>query len=71
MGNKIAPIGICDLCGEAFPVGVAPYTSKGRPRRYCSRRCQNTANSRAGAAIRSDKMRERVQSGEWQNPAEA
>jgi hypothetical protein len=71
MGDKIAPIEVYDLYGEAFSAGVAPYTSKGKLRRYCSRKCQNTTNSRAGAAIRSEKMQQRVQCGEWQNPAEA
>jgi len=32
--------------------------------------CRNTANSRAGAPIRSGKLLERIARGEWQNPVE-
>lgn len=35
---------------------------------YCSRQCRNTANSRAGAPIRSRKAKERVHRGDWINP---
>lgn len=62
---KTAPLGVCDLCGLFLP---DPYTSKGTPRRYCSRECRNTANSRAGSAERSRKAKARVAAGEWQNP---
>jgi DNA-binding XRE family transcriptional regulator len=71
MADKIKPLGVCDLCGERFPSGVSLYTSKGTPRLFCSLECRNTANSRAGAPIRSRKMHERIQRGEWQNPAES
>ena len=66
---KKAPLGICDLCGEPFPPGVSWFTTKGTPRLYCSDTCKATANSRAGAPIRSRKARERVRRGEWQNPS--
>jgi DNA-binding transcriptional regulator YiaG len=69
MSEKTAPLGVCDLCGEDFPSNVPLYTTKGNPRRYCSRECRNTANSRAGASIRSDKAKSRVQRGEWENPS--
>ena len=71
MPEKKAPLGICDLCNEPFPTGVSVYTTKGQPRLYCSHTCRNTANSRAGAPIRSEKTRERIQRGEWRNPAES
>ena len=61
---------LCERCGE--PVtrhGLGYYTSKGKQRRFCSRGCRNTANSRSGAPIRSDKAKQRVRAGEWQNPA--
>jgi len=67
MSAKIRPLGICDHCGGAIRTGYW-YTSKGQPRRYCSLDCRNTANSRAGASIRSQKQLEHVQKGEWQNP---
>lgn len=63
---KTEPIGICDLCKQEV---AAPYTSKGKPRRYCSVDCKNTANSRAGSEIRAAKARQRVKEGRWQNPA--
>jgi len=62
---KTAPLGICDLCGAQMP---NPYTSKGKPRRYCSRQCRNTANSRAGNAERVRKLRASIAAGEWVNP---
>jgi len=66
MPSKTQPLGICDLC-------LGPirdwYTSKGRPRLYCSVDCRNTGNSRAGATIRSEKACERVRMGQWVNPA--
>jgi hypothetical protein len=68
MSKKKQPVGICDHC-----LGEIPrrrwYTSKGEPRLYCSRGCRNTANSRAGSAIRSEKAKQRVERSEWQNPA--
>ncbi len=67
MDEKTAPLGICDLCGEE--IHLALYTSKRKPRRYCSRECRNTANSRAGSPARSRKAKERVQAGQWQNPS--
>jgi DNA-binding XRE family transcriptional regulator len=70
MPEKKAPLGICDLCEEPFPPGVSVYTTKGKPRLFCSLACRATANSRAGAPIRSKKAKERVRRGEWQNPAE-
>lgn len=69
MTEKSAPIGVCDLCGEDFPPNVSHYTTQRVPRRYCSRLCRNTANSRAGAEIRSKKAKERVRRGEWKNPS--
>lgn len=36
---------------------------------YCSRDCRNTANSQAGAAIRGQQTRERIERGMWVNPA--
>jgi len=62
-------LGICDLCGGPIPFADW-YTSKGRPRLYCSVDCRNTANSRAGAPIRSKKTLARIARGEWQNPAD-
>lgn len=70
MMTKKQPLGACDLCREPFPSGVSLYTSKRKPRQYCSRDCRNTANSRAGSAIRSAKVRRRIAAGEWQNPAD-
>lgn len=65
--EKIRPIGICDQCGGSIPA-ADHYTSKGRPRLHCSPTCRATANSRAGAPIRSRKARERVAAGVWYNP---
>lgn len=65
---KTNSIGICDHCGGP----IAPhdyYTSKGKPRQFCSRDCRNTANSRAGNPIRRAKAQQRVAQGSWQNPA--
>lgn len=64
--SKTAPVGICDHCGGKIHPDEH-YTRRG-PRRYCSTDCKNTANSRAGAPIRSDKAKERVAAGVWQNP---
>jgi hypothetical protein len=68
MADKQNPIGICDLCGDSIP-SSRWYTSKGKPRLYCTRTCRNTANSRNGNPIRIQKQIERVARGEWQNPA--
>jgi hypothetical protein len=67
--SKSQPIGICDLCRGIIPPEDW-YTSKGKPRMYCSIDCKNTANSRAGAPIRREKTLLRIARGEWQNPAE-
>ena len=69
MPDKTAPVGICDLCGEAIPRDRW-YTRRG-PRLHCSDECRNTANSRAGAHIRAEKARERVAAGTWYNPRSA
>lgn len=69
MPDKRAPLGTCDLCDTVMPANRW-YTSKGTPRLYCSRDCRNTANSRHGSAVRSQKVRERIARGEWTNPAE-
>jgi len=66
--DKQQPIGICDLCLGPIPHGDW-YTSKGTPRLHCSDECKATANSRAGAPIRSRKDKARVARGEWINPA--
>jgi len=34
----------CPNCGDLYPV---PVVQRGRPKRYCTRRCQNAANKRA------------------------
>jgi len=67
MSSKVEPIGICDHCGDPIPRGEW-RTSHGRPRRFCSVDCRNTANSRAGALIRSVKAKKRVAAGVWKNP---
>lgn len=67
MSQKVEPLGICDFCKGPIPRQLW-YTSKGKPRLYCSRDCRNTANSRAGASIRSVKQKERVRQGKWLNP---
>ena len=69
MTEKKRTLGICDHCGEEMP-RWRRYTSKGKPRLYCSRKCRNTANSRAGAKVRSRKIRQRMARGEWVNPVE-
>jgi len=69
MKTKVAAVGVCDFCGEKFPAEVSPYTTKGKPRLYCSLECRQTANSRDGAPIRSRKTRERIERGEWENPS--
>lgn len=69
MPTKSAPLGVCDLCGGPIPPHLGPYTKHGQPRRYCSRDCRNTANSRAGNPARVAKLRRAVERGEWQNPA--
>lgn len=67
--DKTAPIGTCDYClGPIHP--DEHYTSKGQPKRYCCRDCRNTANSRNGNEIRTGKVRERVEAGQWVNPRE-
>lgn len=68
MSEKTAPIGVCDLCAGVIKADEW-FTRRG-PRRYCCVDCKNTANSRAGAPIRSDKAKERIASGQWQNPRE-
>jgi hypothetical protein len=52
MPEKRAPLGICDQCGRPIPQ-LEWFTSKGGPRLHCSPECRATANSRAGAPIRS------------------
>ena len=65
---KTQPVGVCDLC-----LGVIPpdqwYTSRGTPRLHCCLDCKNTANSRAGAPVRSAKTRLAIGLGQWTNPA--
>jgi hypothetical protein len=65
--DKQQPLGICDLCLGPIPRDEW-YTRRG-PRLHCSMDCKNTANSRAGASIRSRKVKRRVARGEWVNPA--
>ena len=61
----------CELCGEDVDAhGMGYYTTKGKPRRFCSDWCKATRNNRVGAPIRSPKARRRVKAGTWQNPAE-
>jgi len=69
MPNKTAPIGICDHCGRPFPANLSHYTRRKTPRLFCSIDCRNTANSRAGAEIIGRKTKERIERGEWINPA--
>jgi hypothetical protein len=64
---KVEPVGTCDLCKGPIPPDEW-YTRRG-PRRYCSRECRNTANSRAGSATRLAKLRQRIAAGAWRNPA--
>jgi hypothetical protein len=64
--EKVKPLGICDNCSGEIRDGW--YTSKHRPRRYCSRDCRNAGNSRAGAPVRSAKAKRRVAAGVWVNP---
>lgn len=64
---KTQPLGTCDHCHGPIPRDEW-YTSKGKPRLYCSLDCRNTANSRAGAPIRSAKSKRRVRMGLWKNP---
>jgi len=66
--GKLAPLGICDLCWQPIPPSLGPFTSKGRPRRYCSIACRVTANSRLGAPLRSLKAAQRAAAGLWRNP---
>ena len=68
MPAKTQPPGVCDHCFGPIPPNQW-YTRRG-PRLYCSVDCRNTANSRAGAAERGRKAKDRVQSGTWQNPAQ-
>lgn len=67
MKSKVQPIGTCDLCLEPIPEDLW-YTRRG-PRLYCSIDCRNTANSRAGNAVRVEKLKQSVAEGRWQNPA--
>lgn len=69
MTDKLAALGVCDHCGEPFPEGVSPYTTKGTPRLCCSRTCRNALNSRRGAEKRSRQAKARVQRGAWENPS--
>lgn len=69
MPDKIQPIGICDCCLQPIPPDQGNWTSKGKPRLYCSIQCRNTGNSRAGNEVRTTKLHERVLLGEWVNPA--
>lgn len=66
MADKTAPLGVCDHCGGM--ILDTPYTSKHKPRRYCCVACRNTANSQAGAGVRSQKAKKRVAAGVWVNP---
>lgn len=68
MTEKTAPLGICDHCGQPIPLHLGDRTSKGKPRLYCSRDCQNTANSRNGNPTRVAKLRQAIEAGQWQNP---
>lgn len=67
MSSKIAPLGVCDHCGNPIPRDEW-YTSKGQPRRFCSLECKQTANSRAGNPERVRKLNQRIKSGTWRNP---
>lgn len=69
MPNKKHPLGVCDLCNGPISPGDW-YTSKRRPRLYCSIDCRNTANSRNGNPERVRKLRLAIAAGAWQNPAE-
>ena len=60
----------CELCGEPVDsLGLGLYTSKRKRRRFCSRDCRNTANSRTGNEVRTKKLMQRIEAGDWQNPA--
>ena len=62
-------IGICEFCGGAIP-REKWYTTKGKPRRFCSVVCKNTFLSRNHAApVNSKRMRAQVADGTWKNPA--
>jgi len=65
--EKVAPVGTCDYCRKGIPVGEW-WTSKGRPRLHCSLECRQAANSRK-MENRAEWMRERIESGDWVNPA--
>ncbi len=65
---KRLSIGTCDHCEGEIPSDQW-YTTKGKPRLHCCRKCRNTAISRAGAKVRSEKAKKRVALGQWQNPA--
>jgi len=67
--TKREPPGICDHCKGRIQGDI--YTTNGTWRLYCCRECLNTANSRAGAPIRAEKGRLRVQQGIWNNPGAA
>lgn len=65
--EKTAPLGICDYCGKGIPQEYW-WTSKGRPRLHCCLECRQAANSRK-MENRSEWMHQRIDSGEWTNPA--
>ncbi len=64
--EKRLPIGICDHCAGPIPPGQ--WFHRRGPRLYCSLDCRNTANSRAGNQVRSEKAIARVKAGQWVNP---
>lgn len=68
MADKIQPIGVCDHClGPIDPRQW--YTSKRKPRLYCSITCKNTAISRAYAApVNRERMLAQIRDGSWVNP---
>jgi len=64
------PWPVCEFCGGDLDAhGLGYYTTKGKPRRFCSTWCRATHNSRVGAPIRSAKAKQRVRAGTWENPA--
>ncbi len=59
----------CELCGEDVNQhGLGYWTTKGRPRRFCSLECRQSNNSREGTPIRTALTRERIKAGTWENP---
>ena len=66
MTDKTAPVGTCDHCGG--PIAPDEWHTRRGPRRYCSRECRNTANSRNGNPVRVAKLHEAVAAGRWVNP---